>query len=208
MFTTTDPAYHRMESCWAIGNLAEAAVHSGHGDDVRTVMEELERLSGRTPSPWLHVAMRHARALLADDSEAEALFQVALEADLTRWPFDRARMLLAYGTWLRRQKRVAEARVPLRAARDGFDALRVISWGDRARTELRAAGEASRRRTREARDELTAQELQIARMAAEGLTNREIGERLYLSHRTVGSHLYRIFPKLGVSSRSQLRAVM
>jgi DNA-binding NarL/FixJ family response regulator len=98
--------------------------------------------------------------------------------------------------------------VPLRAARDGFDALRVISWGDRARTELRAAGETSRRRTREARDELTAQELQIARMAAEGLTNREIGERLYLSHRTVGSHLYRIFPKLGVSSRSQLRAVM
>ena len=208
MFTPTDPAYHRMESCWAIGNLAEAAVHSGHGDDVRTVMEELERLSGRTPSPWLHVAMRHARALLADGSEAEALFQVALEADLTRWPFDRARMLLAYGTWLRRQKRVAEARVPLRAARDGFDALRVVSWGDRARTELRAAGEASRRRTREARDELTAQELQIARMAADGLTNREIGERLYLSHRTVGSHLYRIFPKLGVSSRSQLRAVM
>ena len=208
MFTPTDPAYHRMESCWAIGNLAEAAVHSGHGDDVRTVMEELERLAGRTPSPWLHVAMRHARALLADDAEAEALFQVALEADLTRWPFDRARVLLAYGTWLRRQKRVAEARVPLRAARDGFDALRVVSWGDRARTELRAAGEASRRRTPEARDELTAQELQIARMAAEGLTNREIGERLYLSHRTVGSHLYRIFPKLGVSSRSQLRAVM
>ena len=152
--------------------------------------------------------MRHARALLADDAEAEALFQVALEADLTRWPFDRARVLLAYGTWLRRQKRVAEARVPLRAARDGFDALRAVSWGDRARTELRAAGEASRRRTPEARDELTAQELQIARMAAEGLTNREIGEQLYLSHRTVGSHLYRIFPKLGVSSRSQLRAVM
>ena len=208
MFSASDPAYHRMESCWAIGNLAEAALHSGHEEEVRAVMVELEGLSARTPSPWLHVAMRHARALLADDSRAEALFQEALEADLARWPFDRARALLAYGMWLRRQKRVAESRVPLRTARDGFDALGVVAWGDRARSELRASGEASRMRMPEARDELTAQELQIARMAAEGLTNREIGERLYLSHRTVGSHLYRIFPKLGIRSRAQLPAAL
>ena len=208
MFTPTDPAYHRMESCWAIGNLAEAAVHSGHREDIRTLMEDMELLSERTPSPWLHVAMRHARALLADDARAEALYQEALEADLKRWPFDRARALFAYGMWLRRQKRAAESRVPLRAARDGFDSLGVVSWGDRARSELRAAGEASRRRAPEARDRLTAQELQIARMAAEGLTNREIGERLYLSHRTVGSHLYRSFPKLGISSRVQLPAAL
>jgi DNA-binding CsgD family transcriptional regulator len=208
MFTSTDPAYHRMESCWAIGNLAEAAVHSGHRDDVLAIMDELEGLAAKTPSPWLHVAMRHARALLADDSRAEALYQEALEADLARWPFDRARALLAYGMWLRRQKRAVESRVPLRTARDGFDALGVVSWGDRARSELRAAGETSRRRAPEARERLTAQELQIARMAAEGLSNREIGERLYLSHRTVGSHLYRIFPKLGISSRVQLSAAL
>jgi DNA-binding NarL/FixJ family response regulator len=79
------------------------------------------------------------------------------------------------------------------------------SWSDRARRELRASGESSRRRDPEARDHLTAQEQQIAQLAAEGLTNREIGQRLYLSHRTIATHLYRIFPKLGVTSRGQIR---
>ena len=98
--------------------------------------------------------------------------------------------------------------MPLRAARDGFDALGVVSWGERARQELRASGETSRMRKPEARDRLTPQELQIARMAADGLTNREIGQRLYLSHRTVGSHLYHLFPKLGISSRTELAAAL
>jgi DNA-binding CsgD family transcriptional regulator len=122
--------------------------------------------------------------------------------------YQRARVLLAYGAWLRRQRRVAESRTPLRAARDAFDALGVSAWGERARQELRASGETSRSRTPEARDELTPQELQIAQMAAEGLTNREIGQELYLFHRTVGSHLYRLFPKLGISSRAQLRSAL
>ena len=113
--------------------------------------------------------------------------------------------LLAYGAWLRRRRRLADSRAPLRAARESFDALGAVRWGDRARQELRASGETSRRRTPDAWDELTPQELQIAQMAAAGLTNREIGERLYLSHRTIGSHLYRIFPKLGVTSRAELR---
>jgi DNA-binding CsgD family transcriptional regulator len=208
MFNPSDPAYHRMESSWAIGNLAEAAVHSGHADEVRALMGDLEELAKRTPSPWLHVAMRHARSLLADDAAAEAFFQAGLEADLTRWPFDRARLLLAYGAWLRRHRRVAESRVSLRAAREGFDALGVVSWGERARQELRASGEASRARTLGARDQLTPQELQIARMAAEALTNREIGQKLYLSHRTVGAHLRSIFPKLGVASRRHLSAAL
>jgi DNA-binding NarL/FixJ family response regulator len=102
-------------------------------------------------------------------------------------------------------QRVDESRAPLRAAREAFDALVMLPWAERARHELRAAGVASRPRERVAMDELTPQELQIAQMAAAGLTNREIGERLYLSHRTIGSHLYRIFPKLGVTSRSELR---
>jgi DNA-binding NarL/FixJ family response regulator len=89
-----------------------------------------------------------------------------------------------------------------------FDALGVIPWGERARRELRAAGETSRRRTPDARDRLTAHELQIVQLAADGLTNREIGQRLYLSHRTVSSHLHRIFPKLGVVSRAELRTVV
>jgi DNA-binding NarL/FixJ family response regulator len=96
----------------------------------------------------------------------------------------------------------------LRAARDAFEALGVGPWAERARQELRASGESSRRRTPDKLDELTAQELQIVQMAAGGLSNREIGQRLYLSHRTVESHLYRVFPKLGVSSRAQLAGVL
>ena len=92
--------------------------------------------------------------------------------------------------------------------RDAFDALDVAPWADRAGHDLRAAGEASPKRSPAKWDQLSAQEMQIAAMAAEGLTNREIGQRLYLSHRTVGSHLYRAFPKLGVTSRSQLVAAL
>ena len=208
LFDPADPAHHPMESCWAIGNFAEAAVHSGHPHEARAVVNELEEMAAKTPSPWFQVAMRHARALLADDDHAEGLFQKGLEADLSRWPLDRGRLLLAYGSWLRRVRRIAESRAPLRAARDAFDAIGVVAWGERARQELRASGETSRERTPVVWDRLTPQELQIARMASGGLTNREIGQRLYLSHRTVGSHLYRIFPKLGVSSRSQLAVVL
>jgi DNA-binding CsgD family transcriptional regulator len=208
MFNPSDPGYHRMESCWAIGNLAEAAAHSGNIDDAREVLKGVEPLTQRTPSPWLLVAMNHARALLADDKDAETLFQAGLAADLIRWPFDRARLLLAYGAWLRRQRRPTESRSVLREARDGFDALGVVAWGDRSRQELRASGETSRARTPEAFDQLSPQELQIARLASEGLTNREIGQQLYLSHRTVSSHLYRIFPKLGTTSRSELTSAL
>jgi len=105
-----------------------------------------------------------------------------LAADLDRWPFQRARLLLAYGQWLRRHRRIADSRAPLRNARDIFDALACASRSDRVRRELRASGESSPRRDPDARDQLTAQELQIAQLAADGLTNREIGQRLYLSH--------------------------
>ena len=99
------------------------------------------------------------------------------------------------------------SRATLRLAVNGFDALDAPAWGQRARQELRAAGEVSGSRPREAWYELSPQELQIAQLAAEGLSNRDIGQRLYLSHRTVGSHLYRAYPKLGISSsRSQLNA--
>ena len=113
----------------------------------------------------------------------------------------------AHGSSLRRHRRVAESRRPLRAARDLFDALGFEPASERARQELRASGETSRRRVPETWDQLSPQELQIARLAADGLTNREIGQQLYLSHRTVASHLYRVFPKLGVTSRAQLAAM-
>jgi DNA-binding CsgD family transcriptional regulator len=203
-----DPAYHHFQSSWGIGDFAEAALHTGHLAEAQERVAELEEFATTTPSPWLQVGLVYARPLLAEDDAAEEHFQAGLSADLSRWPLYRARLLLAYGVWLRRRRRVAESRAPLRAAREAFDSLGVVPWAERARQELRAAGETSRRRAPEAWDQLTPQELQIAQLAAEGLSNREIGQQLYLSHRTVGTHLYRIFPKLGVSSRSQLRSAL
>ena len=134
----------------------------------------------------------------------EALFIVALGTDLRTLPFLQARTLFSFGRWLRRQRRPADARVPLRQSIEVFDSLSATLWSKRARQELRATGVRIGQRTPDARDRLTAQELQIAQLAAEGLSNREIGERLFLSHRTVGGHLYRIFPKLGITTRAQL----
>jgi DNA-binding CsgD family transcriptional regulator len=128
--------------------------------------------------------------------------------DLAGWPVHRARLHLAYGAWLRRRRRILESRVPLRTARDAFDALGAHAWGRLAREELRAAGEESAGLPVRSGERLTAQELQTAMLAAAGLSNREIGQRLFLSHRTVSSHRYRIYPKLGISGRAQLRAAL
>jgi DNA-binding CsgD family transcriptional regulator len=203
-----DPAYHHLFHCFAIGDLAEAAAHSDHRDHARRLMRRLEPLARGTPSPWFHVSMLYARALLADDQDAGAVFEDALAHDLTSWPLARARLQLAFGEWLRRQRHSLESRALLRAARDAFDALGVGPWAARARQELRASGERCGRCTPDTLDELTPQEFQIAQMAAGGLSNRDIGQRLFLSHRTVESHLYRVFPKLGVTSRAQLAGVL
>jgi DNA-binding CsgD family transcriptional regulator len=150
--------------------------------------------------------LSYARALLADESTAAERFAAAL-AGTPGWPFYRARTQLAYGTWLRRRRHNTESRAPLREAADVFTALGSTQFADRTLRELRASGEAVRRRRPEVWDQLTPQELQIAQLAADGLTNREIGERLYISRRTVGTHLYQLFPKLGVTSRTELRAM-
>jgi DNA-binding CsgD family transcriptional regulator len=208
IFDPADPSHHLVPCCWYIGDLAEAAVHSDHRIEAQALMAELQPLVEHTQSSWIQMAMRFARAQLADDAEADMVFQEALTADMTMWPFQRGRLLLAHGAWLRRRRRVSESRSPLRSARDTFDALGAVHWAERARQELRAAGETSRRREPEAWDNLSAQEIQIATMASEGLSNREIGRKLYLSHRTVGSHLYRTFPKLGITSRVQLASAL
>jgi DNA-binding CsgD family transcriptional regulator len=163
--------------------------------------------------PWWRIGVAYARAAIAADSgdaaAATAAFATAQTDELERWPLARARLALCHGVWLRRNRRVAESRTELRAARDMFEAIGVRYLADRARRELTASGEASERHHgTEALDQLTPQELQIARLAAEGLSNREIGSRLYLSHRTVGSHLYRAYPKLGITSRSQLHLAL
>ena len=202
----TDPVYNPSVGACGLSDLVEAAAHSGEKDRARAYLEQLESVAATTSGSLLRATAGYARPFVANDEDAEALYRTALSHDLANWPCYRGRMLLWYGRWLRRQRRVAESRAPLRAAREGFDALAFPALAETARQELRAAGETSPRRTPEAWDQLTAQELQIAQLAAEGLSNREIGERLYISHRTVGYHLHRIFPKLGITSRGQLHA--
>jgi DNA-binding CsgD family transcriptional regulator len=209
LFDRADPAHHPVIACWLIGDLAEAALHAGRVQAARARVAQVEAAAGDEPAIWIELGLRHARALLADtEQEATERFEEALAADLRRWPFQRGRILLAQGQWLRRRRRIAESRAPLRMARDVFDSLGCASWSDQARRELRASGESSRRRDPHVRDRLTAQELQIAQLAADGLSNREIGQRLYLSHRTVGTHLYRAFPKLGITTRNELSSVL
>ncbi|MGW3992553.1 ATP-binding protein [Amycolatopsis sp. NPDC004772] len=196
-----DPAYQLALRTYCVAELTEAAVRAGRTGELREVVAGLECLD--TPSPALHIGLRYARAVLdpSDERFAKAL-------DSAGWPAERGRVHLAYGEWLRRQRRVVESRTHLRTARKTFDALGMAAWADRARRELRSAGESSPNRGPDARDKLTPHELSIAQLAAEGLTNREIGQRLYLSHRTVGTHLHRIFPKLGVSSRADLAGML
>jgi DNA-binding CsgD family transcriptional regulator len=209
LFDPGDPAHHPHFACMAIGDLAEAAAHTGDLETARGHLTEVEAIVGGAPAEWIAINLRHARAMLAEnDHEAAERFEQALNANLDRWPFWRGRILLGHGRWLRRRRRVTDSRAPLREARDVFDAIGASDWGDQARRELRASGERSRRRVPEARDELTAQELQIAQLAAEGLSNREIGQKLFLSHRTISTHLYRVFPKLGITSRAELRAAI
>ena len=208
VFDRNDPAFHEAARFMSITYLADAAAQSGQRQVAAEIVGELETYAQRTPSPALHSGLLYARAVLARDDCAEKLYDTALRSDLKHHAIDHARQQLGYGAWLRRQRRATESRAPLRAAQHVFDALGCVPWGERARQELRASGEQSRERVPAARDQLSTQELQIAQMAATGMTNREIGQQLYLSPRTVGSHLYRLFPKLGVTSRNQLGAAL
>ncbi|GAB3838764.1 helix-turn-helix transcriptional regulator [Dactylosporangium cerinum] len=208
MFDPDDVTHHLDMAGWALPDLADAAVRAGRQDEIRGIIAGAQERAARFPSPMLHRCLAYALAVLAPEPAAAAAFERALAMDLGAWPVHRARLHLAHGVWLRRRKRIVESRGPLRAARDGFDALGAAAWGRLARDELRAAGEESAGSAAPSGDQLTAQELQTALLAAAGLSNREIGQRLFVSHRTVGSHLYRSFPKLGITGRSQLREAL
>jgi len=204
IFDASDVSYHPHMRYVTFGHLAEAAAWSGAEQELRALAAELAPIAVQCRSPALVVALSYAEALFANDG---SVFEAALAADLSGWPFERARLQHAYGAWLRRQRRAAESRPLLRAAAASFDALGATPWADRARAELRASGE-SLRRPVDATGALTPQELQIARLAAEGLSNKDIAERLFLSPRTITTHLYRIYPKLGIKSRGELARVV
>ncbi|MGW7426678.1 AAA family ATPase [Streptomyces sp. NPDC054813] len=194
---------HYHASLYYLGDLAAAAVRAGRTDDARTVVDGVTQELKPDPSPRLAAVLHRATALLTDTDDAERHFQAALDGSGTDcWPFEKALAHLDFGEWLRRRRRGAEARRHLGAALECFERLDARPWTERAAAELRAAGTAG---ATAPAGELTPQERQIAELAAQGLTNRDIAARLYLSPRTVGYHLHKIFPKLGITARAQLR---
>jgi DNA-binding CsgD family transcriptional regulator len=210
LFGEDGAPYHYHASYLAAGDLALAAARSGHRLAGR---EMLKRINAGLAAPSVRVRQSLVRAdgILADPCTPAAYPDDAIgDRAGDQWPFERAQLLLEYGEWLRRRRRINAAKPALNSALDAFRALRAGPWEHRAETELRAcgipvpgalAGEAGLR-------ELTPQQRQIIRLAAEGLSNREIGQRLFLSPRTVASHLYRSFPKLGVAGRNQLHGLL
>jgi ATP/maltotriose-dependent transcriptional regulator MalT len=208
MMDRSDPAYQAPQCAWAADYLAEAAALSGHTGHAAAILDGLQDLAGDTTAPGVLRAMALSRAVLADDDAAEQRFAAARELAASASPWYRARLDRAYGSWLRRQQRIADAHEPLSSAQAAFGTLGATAWAQRASRELGASGQPAGSHVPGAWAKLSPQELQIAQLAAQGLSNREIGAQLYLSHRTVGAHLYRLFPKLGVRSRAQLRTAL
>ncbi|WP_250293011.1 helix-turn-helix transcriptional regulator [Streptomyces atroolivaceus] len=195
----------------ALPELAAAATRVGRREEATRIVDGVERslADAGVLAPRRAALVRLSRAALAPAEEAEHHFTAALESPaLARRPFERAQALLAYGELLRRRRRISDARPPLADAEAVFRRLAAQPWAARARSELRAAGARSGTTEPDAFAGLTPQQQQIVRLAALGLTNREVAEKLYLSPRTVSSHLYRAFPKLGITVRSQLRHVV
>jgi len=183
----------------------EAAVRAGDLAAARAALALLERWVTPSTGAGTRASLLRSQALLATGADAEPLYLAALATYRpTETPLERARTHLLYGEWLRRARRRIDAREQLRQAHDAFDTIGAEPLADRARTELRATGETARRRDVTAMAQLTPQEMQIARLVAEGAANREVAARLFLSPRTVEYHLYKIYPKLGVGSRTEL----
>jgi DNA-binding CsgD family transcriptional regulator/tetratricopeptide (TPR) repeat protein len=189
--------------------LVEAAARSGHAQEARKALEQLADLARPSGADWGLGLEARCRALLSEPVAAEPLYQAAIERlGRTRVRAEHARAHLLYGEWLRRQGRRMDAREQLRSAHGMFTAMGMEAFAERAARELLATGETARKHTVETRDYLTPQESQIARLARDGLSNPEIGARLFISPRTVEYHLHKVFAKLDISSRNQLVAVL
>jgi DNA-binding CsgD family transcriptional regulator len=188
-----------------VPELAEAAARTGDTALLATALEWLSERSRATPTEWVLGIEARVRALLSDGESAERFYRESIER-LSRTPVraQLARAHLLYGEWLRRERRRGEAREPLRTAHEMLDAMGIAAFAERASRELLATGETARKRTVETAVELTAQEAQVARLARDGLSNPQIGARLFISARTVQYHLGKVFTKLDITSRSQL----
>jgi ATP/maltotriose-dependent transcriptional regulator MalT len=203
--TPGDPTAHAVIALLAARDLVEAAVAAGRLEDVEPAVARLERWAARDPRSWTLVVAHRSRALISPGEEAERHYQAALAVEgQGELPWERARTELAYGEWLRRQRRRVDARIHLRGALETFGRLGATVWAERARTELRATGETAQRRDPSTPQLLTAQERQVARLASQGLTNQQIADRLVVSRHTVGYHLHKVYAKLGITSRAEL----
>jgi DNA-binding CsgD family transcriptional regulator len=192
-----------------VAELLDAASRTGEVPLLRTALEWVSERALVTPTEWALGIEARARALLSEGQVAERFFLDSIaRLGRTRVRVELARGYLIYGEWLRREGRRVHAREQLRTAHEMFTSMGAEAFADRAGRELLATGETVRKRTAETRDELTAQEAQIARLARDGLSNPEIGARLFISPRTVQYHLHKVFGKLGINSRSLLEAAL
>jgi len=193
---------------WCLAELIEAAVHTGKREPAALAVQRLEERAGPSGTEFGLGFLASAQALLADDAVADGLFSEAIERlERTRMVIHLGRAHLRYGEWLRRANRRADARTHLGKAHEVFTRMGAQAFADRARRELVATGEKVAKQTVGLGGELTAQETQIARLAGEGLTNQEIGAQLFISIHTVEWHLRKVFVKLGITSRRQLRSI-
>jgi DNA-binding CsgD family transcriptional regulator len=191
---------------WVLPEYIEAAVRCGQLEDARAAFDLLAGITRAAGTDWARGIEARSRALLSDGDVAEQLYREALERlDRTRLRGEHARAHLLFGEWLRRESRRKDAREQLRTAHRMFTGMGMEAFAERARRELMATGETVRKRRAETRDELTSQEWQIALLARDGLSNPEIGARLFLSPRTVEWHLHKVFTKLGIRSRRELQ---
>jgi DNA-binding CsgD family transcriptional regulator/tetratricopeptide (TPR) repeat protein len=214
LFGSDGTPYHPHVSYLAAGDLALAAARADCGQEGREIVKQIAELHASAaswPSARLRQLLTRADCVLADPSTPDAYADDVLSDPAgEQWPFERAQLRLEYGQWLRRHRRINHAKQVLSAAHDTFGALASRPWAYRAATELRACGITVPGALASAAglDALTPQQREIVELAAQGLTNREIGLRLHLSPRTVASHLHRSFPKLGIAGRLQLNAVI
>jgi DNA-binding CsgD family transcriptional regulator len=191
---------------WGLVELIEAAVRSGKPELAADALGRLSQTTAASGTDWALGIEARSRALLTDGEAAEPLYREAIERlERTRVRVELARAHLLYGEWLRRERRRLDAREQLRRAHELFTEFGMQAFAERARVELEATGERARKRTVETRDDLTPQEAQISRLAADGATNQEIAAQLFISPSTVDYHLRKAFRKLGVNSRHQLK---
>jgi DNA-binding CsgD family transcriptional regulator len=190
---------------WALPELVEAAARTGDTEVARDALERLAQATRPSATEYGLGIEARSRALLSAGAAADGLYREAIERlGRTRLRTELGRAHLLYGEWLRRENRRVDARAQLRAAHELFETIGMQAFAERSRTELHATGEKVRRRTVETRDDLTPQESQIAGLARDGLSNPEIGARLFLSPRTVEWHLRKVFSKLAIHSRHEL----